>query len=324
MLWQLLPAPRAALLWSVALHLAVGLALLLGMLLTPPPVKPQVQVVTARLVGTPRPLPPAAPIRQSEPVRPAPAESTRAAAQREAELAAQQMAREQERQAENARAAAQRDAELAAQRLAREQERQAENARAAAQRDAEVAAQRLAREQERQAENARAAAQRDAELAAQRLAREQERQEQQQLETELAQLAAVEEQRFAEDLARQQRELPQLPAAPDAPEADLLAALAAEQMAQEVNQYIFLIQERVRQFWVRPVASGRGFSATVALRLLPGGEVIPNSVRIASTSGNAAFDQSAIAAVYQASPLPVPSGTAFAPFRDFDFTFAPE
>ncbi len=272
MLWQLLPAPRAALLWSVALHLAVGLALLLGMLLTPPPVKPQVQVVTARLVGTPRPLPPAAPIRQSEPVRPAPAESTRAAAQREAELAAQQMAREQERQAENARAAAQRDAELAAQRLAREQERQ----------------------------------------------------EQQQLETELAQLAAVEEQRFAEDLARQQRELPQLPAAPDAPEADLLAALAAEQMAQEVNQYIFLIQERVRQFWVRPVASGRGFSATVALRLLPGGEVIPNSVRIASTSGNAAFDQSAIAAVYQASPLPVPSGTAFAPFRDFDFTFAPE
>ncbi|MBK1640555.1 protein TolA [Chromatium okenii] len=316
MLWRFLPAPRAALLWSVALHLAVGLALLLGMWVTPPPVKPQVQVVTARLVGTPRPLPPAAPIRQSEPERPAPAESTRAAAQR--------LAIEQERQAANARAAAQRDADAAAQRLAIEQERQAANARAVAQRDADAAAQQLAIEQERQAANARAAAQLDAELAAQQMAIEQERQEQQQLETELAQLAAVEEQRFAEDLAKQQRELPPLPAAPDAPEADLLAALAAEQMTREADQYVPLIQERVRQFWVRPLASGRDFSAVVALRLLPGGEVIPNSVRIVTSSTNAAFDQSAIAAVYQASPLPVPTGAAFAPFRDFYFTFSPE
>jgi colicin import membrane protein len=61
----------------------------------------------------------------------------------------------------------------------------------------------------------------------------------------------------------------------------------------------------------------------VSLRLIPGGEVIPNSVSVVRGSGNAAFDQSVIAAVYNASPIPVPSGPAFERFREFDLKFSP-
>jgi colicin import membrane protein len=62
----------------------------------------------------------------------------------------------------------------------------------------------------------------------------------------------------------------------------------------------------------------------VSVRLIPGGEVVPNSVRVVQSSGNTAFDQSVVAAVYGASPLPVPSGPLFDRyFREFDFTFTP-
>jgi len=62
----------------------------------------------------------------------------------------------------------------------------------------------------------------------------------------------------------------------------------------------------------------------VSVRLIPGGEVVPNSVRIVQSSGHPAFDQSVVAAVYNASPLPVPSGPSFERFfREFDLTFSP-
>jgi colicin import membrane protein len=65
-------------------------------------------------------------------------------------------------------------------------------------------------------------------------------------------------------------------------------------------------------------------ATVVSVRLIPGGEVVPNSVRVVQRSGNPAFDQSVVAAVYQASPLPVPSGALFDRyFREFDFTFTP-
>jgi colicin import membrane protein len=147
---------------------------------------------------------------------------------------------------------------------------------------------------------------------------------QRQAEAELAQRVAVEERRFAEDLARHQTEPVPAEAAAADQEADVFAALAAEQLAREAERYIPAIQERIAQFWVRPLASGRGLSSVVALRLIPGGEVVPNSVHIVTSSGLSAFDQSAIAAVYHASPLPVPTGAAFAPFREFYFTFQPE
>jgi colicin import membrane protein len=62
----------------------------------------------------------------------------------------------------------------------------------------------------------------------------------------------------------------------------------------------------------------------VNLRLEPGGQVIPGSVKVVQSSGHGAFDQSVISAVYKASPLPVPDGNEFDElFQDFNFRFTP-
>ena len=78
------------------------------------------------------------------------------------------------------------------------------------------------------------------------------------------------------------------------------------------------IQERIRQFWIHPAGSWDGYSTVVNVQLGPGGRVAPGTGSVATSSGNAAFEQSVVAAVYDASSLPVPDGRAFAPFRNFD------
>ena len=51
--------------------------------------------------------------------------------------------------------------------------------------------------------------------------------------------------------------------------------------------------------------------------------MVPDSVRILSPSGDLAYDRSVVAAIYKASPLPVPTGRLFDEFRDFKFVFKP-
>jgi colicin import membrane protein len=48
-----------------------------------------------------------------------------------------------------------------------------------------------------------------------------------------------------------------------------------------------------------------------------------NQVEIVTSSGNPMFDQSVVNAIYDASPLPVPSGPDFEPFRDFNLVLRP-
>ena len=106
-------------------------------------------------------------------------------------------------------------------------------------------------------------------------------------------------------------------------ESDPTSSLIRQQISQEVDRYIPVIKDKVRQYWVRPPALGRDLQAVVSLRLIPGGDVVPNSVRVVRSSGNTAFDQSVIAAVYNASPIPVPSGPPFERFREFNLQFTP-
>ncbi len=250
----------------------------------------------------------------------------RAEAQRRAEAARRAEAERLAAEAAAAKAEAERRAEekrLAAEAAARaEAQRRSEAARAEDERRARAEAERRA-EIERRAE-----AQRQADAAA-ALAR------QRQLEEEARLMAEIEEQRLVEELAQERIEQEARRMAEEegrrlaaeeaqrAREGDLLSALASEQLAREADRYVPVIRDRVRQFWVRPPATGRDLATVVSVRLIPGGDVVPNSVRVVQSSGNTAFDQSVVAAVNQASPLPVPSGPVFERFREFNFTFRP-
>ena len=268
-------------------------------------------------------------------------EAERLAAEGERGLAAAQAEAERraaaERQAEAARAEARRLAE--AERKAAEARRRAEAERLAA---AKAEAERRA-EAQRRAEAERLAAEAAARAEAQRRAAEARAQEerraeaerQRRLADEARQMAELEERRLVEELAQEriEQEASQLAAekqrrlaaeqAQRTRDGDPLSDRASEQLAREANRYIPVIRDRVRQFWVRPPATGRDLATIVSVRLIPGGDVVPNSVRVVQTSGNTAFDQSVVAAVNQASPLPVPSGPVFESFREFTFTFRP-
>ncbi|MCF7994631.1 MAG: cell envelope integrity protein TolA, partial [Chromatiaceae bacterium] len=98
---------------------------------------------------------------------------------------------------------------------------------------------------------------------------------------------------------------------------------SAATQAQIASRWVPLITNKVRQYWVRPQGASADLRAVVNLRLEPGGAVIPSSVRIVEGSGQAGFDQSVVAAIYRASPLPVPIGDEFELFRDFNFVFRP-
>jgi colicin import membrane protein len=189
---------------------------------------------------------------------------------------------------------------------------------------------RIRAEMQRRAAEAEAA--RQAKLAA---AREAEQARQRQLQAEADAMAALEEQRLADEEAQRrieeearllEQEERQEQAARDAQrtrESDIASNQVSEQIEREADRYIPAIKDRVRQFWVRPPALGRDLLTVVSLRLIPGGDVVPNSVSIVESSGNTAFDQSVIAAVYNASPIPVPSGPPFERFREFNLQFTP-
>jgi TonB family protein len=57
----------------------------------------------------------------------------------------------------------------------------------------------------------------------------------------------------------------------------------------------------------------------IEIRLKPGGAV--KTAKIKTSSGNSAFDVSAVKAVYEASPLPV-SYDVFSDLKHFDFKFS--
>ena len=140
-------------------------------------------------------------------------------------------------------------------------------------------------------------------------------------------LRQAEAKRKAEEKARRQaearRRAEKETEAQRAREEALQAALEAEQAASNLGVYKRKIRERIHRIWVRQPGMGWDLSCGVEVRLIPGGEVIPSGVRVTRSSGNPAFDQSVVVAVYKASPLPVPSGRLFEQFRNLKLVFKP-
>ena len=84
-----------------------------------------------------------------------------------------------------------------------------------------------------------------------------------------------------------------------AAEDELLEAATDEQLTAS---YIGLIARAVEENWSRPPSARNDMEAELLLQLIPTGEVV--SVTLADSSGNAAFDRSAIMAVRKAERFP--------------------
>lgn len=154
-------------------------------------------------------------------------------------------------------------------------------------------------------------------------------------EAKAKQLAAEKATKAAQDKAKQQADVA---AAAKAKKADELAkALAAErqmmdtpntsamsgQSLREIDRYKLLVQQQIMRYWFVQGGPTAGSSTELFVRVAPNGTVL--DVKISRSSGNDALDRSAMAAVYKASPLPVPQDPAlFNAFRELRLTLRPD
>ena len=100
-------------------------------------------------------------------------------------------------------------------------------------------------------------------------------------------------------------------------------AARQRQLRGIIDKYRAKIQQAIERQWIVPPTVDKNTKAELRIQLAPGGEVI--NVTMAKSSGNNALDQSAIDAVYKASPLPVPQeANLFEPFRTLYLTVDPQ
>ncbi len=114
--------------------------------------------------------------------------------------------------------------------------------------------------------------------------------------------------------------------------AELSDSLAREEATQTASgdelaaSFAALIQRTVVNYWSRPPSARNGMEALLAIQLIPTGEVV--NVTILQSSGNSAFDRSAVNAVEKAGSFPelqqLPSREFERSFRRFRLLFRPE
>lgn len=108
-----------------------------------------------------------------------------------------------------------------------------------------------------------------------------------------------------------------------ASEQQQLVSARSHYVAGELDKYKSLILNAIGQQWLIPEGSNKELSATLVIRLAPGGMVL--NVQVEKSSGDPALDHSAVTAVYKASPLPVPNDPSlFNNFRELSLTVRPE
>jgi len=110
-------------------------------------------------------------------------------------------------------------------------------------------------------------------------------------------------------------------------ESELRAQLTAEERVNaargsaEEAAWLALIRERVTRNWIRPPSARAGVNCEVHVTQVPGGVV--TGVQIGNCNGDSAVRESIEAAVYRASPLPVPSNPDLFD-RNLKFSFHPD
>lgn len=148
------------------------------------------------------------------------------------------------------------------------------------------------------------------------------KQQQIDLEKKRFEIAKAEEAKKAEVLAKKAAELKAQQVADKAKAVQALAAKQAQQ-AGEVDKYKALIINAISRRWILPENVDNRLFSKFRIRLAPDGAVL--EVTLIQSSGDAILDRSAQAAIYKASPLPVPTDPAvFDVFRDISLTVKPE
>jgi colicin import membrane protein len=181
----------------------------------------------------------------------------------------------------------------------REKEELVRKRKAEEKRLADIRAQRLA-EQKKEKERIALAKQQEKQLKEKQIAEEQRlkdlarkrreeeaRQQQAKSEQALKQQLAAEEQRLKaeQEIAAQRR-------------------AAAKEKQTVIDKYMNLIENKIYQNWITPPSTNTGLVCELQVQLIPSGEVI--NIELSKSSGDPVYDQSVIAAVRRASPLPVP------------------
>lgn len=161
------------------------------------------------------------------------------------------------------------------------------------------------------------------------------------LEEEALRKAELEKQQEKEQLAQQQQaEQPKIEVDEDDPVSDAerdrlekslsLAVLEEQQYRRAITDdekamaYVAQIQREIVQNWSRPPSARNGMEALLRVHLVPTGEVV--DVVVEDSSGNDAFDRSALLAVQKAERFVVPDDPRQFErnFREFTVVFRPE
>jgi colicin import membrane protein len=102
-----------------------------------------------------------------------------------------------------------------------------------------------------------------------------------------------------------------------------MAERRSQHMQGVIDKYKAQIIQAIGQQWVVPAHVNKQLSCQLLIHLAPGGGVL--DVQVTQSSGDLALDRSARAAVFKASPLPVPDDIlSFEPFRQFVLKVKPE
>lgn len=142
-------------------------------------------------------------------------------------------------------------------------------------------------------------------------------QEKRKTEAKKAELAKLKAEKEAKAKAKK------LAAAKKKQAAQALAKANAAKLRSELEKYKALILQAISENWAVPSSASVDMTAKLMIEL-GGGGVVTN-VQLIRSSHSAALDRSAIAAVYKASPLPVPSDKmALDQFRQFSLTVTPK
>lgn len=102
--------------------------------------------------------------------------------------------------------------------------------------------------------------------------------------------------------------------------------LLEEEYAIEAQSYASRFRQRVESNWARPPSARTGMTCVLAIQLVPTGRIV--NVTVVESSGNSAFDRSAIQAVKKVEIFPEAKEMSLETFerhyRNFKFKFNPQ